>query len=80
MMLTHDLKLGDAKTEEYRDYFWGAWDPYRVKLAVGRDLILNPPQAGKPLNTFGYPYAEVDGKTIDWLDPASFSYSIIYKK
>lgn len=80
MMLKHDLKLEDAKTKEYRDYFWGAWDAYRVKLAVGRDLILNPPQAGKPLNTFGYPYAEVAGKTLDWLDPASFSYSIIYTK
>lgn len=80
MMLKHDLKLADAKTKEYRDYFWGAWDPYRVKLAVGRDLVLNPAQAGKPLNTFGYPYAEVDGKALDWLNPDSFSYTITYKK
>jgi transglutaminase-like putative cysteine protease len=78
MMLTQNLKLDDQKTKEYREYFWGAWDAYRVKLAVGRDVVLNPPQAGKPLNTFGYPYAEVGGKPLDWLEPASFKYTITY--
>ena len=80
MMLKHDLELTDAKTEEYRDYFWGAWDPYRVKLAVGRDLTLNPAQQGAPINTFGYPYAEVGGKTLNWLDPAKFKYTITYRR
>lgn len=80
MMLKHDLKLGDKKTKEYREYFWGAWDPYRVKLAMGRDMELTPKQAGAPLNTFGYPYAEIDGKVVDWLDPAKFKYTITYTK
>ena len=80
MMLTQKLALEDQKTKEYREYFWGAWDAYRVKLAVGRDLQLNPPQAGQPLNTFGYPYAEIGGKVIDWLEPATFKYTISYRK
>lgn len=80
MMLKHDLKPEDKKTKEYREYYWGAWDQYRVKLAVGRDLILTPPQKGEPLNTFGYPYAEVGGQALDWLDPATFKYSITYTK
>lgn len=80
MMLKHDLKLGDKKTKEYRDYFWGAWDQYRVKLAVGRDIVLTPAQEGAPVNTFGYPYAEVGGKALDWLDPATFKYTITYRK
>lgn len=80
MMLTHNLQLADAKTKEYRDYYWGAWDAYRVKLATGRDIILNPAQSGEPLNTFGYPYAEVGGKALDWLDPATFKYTITYRK
>lgn len=80
MMLKEDLKQGDKKTKEYRDYFWGGWDAYRVKLAVGRDIILNPPQQGQPLNTFGYPYAEIGNKPLDWLDPQSFSYVITYRK
>jgi len=80
MMLKYNLTLEDPKTKEYRDYFWGGWDAYRVKLAVGRDLILNPPQQGQPLNTFGYPYAELDGHPLDWLDPESFSYAITYNR
>lgn len=78
MMLKHNLKLDDPETVQYRKYFWGAWDPYRVQLSIGRDLMLNPPQEGVPLNDFGYPYAEVGNKTLDWLDPATFSYKITY--
>ncbi|HEX5773762.1 MAG TPA: transglutaminase-like domain-containing protein, partial [Geomobilimonas sp.] len=79
-MLTEKLELKDPKTTEYRLYFWGGIDPYRVKLAVGRDLILNPPQAGAPLNTFGYPYAEVGGKPLDFYEPKSFVYRISYRE
>ena len=79
-MLVEKLELKDAKTEGYRKYFWGGIDAYRVKIASGRDLILNPPQAGAPLNTFGYPYAEVGGKVIDWYEPKSFSYRILFRE
>jgi len=78
MMLKHKLEIGDARTKEYRDYFWGGWDQYRVKLAVGRDLKLNPPQHGAPLNTFGYPYAQIGATTLDWLDPEAFKYTLTY--
>ncbi|GBE12586.1 transglutaminase-like superfamily protein [bacterium BMS3Bbin14] len=80
MMLKEKLKPGDARTKAYRKYFWGAWDPYRVKLAVGRDLVLNPPQHGAPLNTFGYPYAQIGTKTLDWLDPDTFKYKFTYRQ
>ena len=79
-MLVEKLQLSDAKTREYREYFWGGIDPYRFKVASGRDLVLNPPQAGPPLNTFGYPYAEVGGRAIDFYEPKSFSYRILYKE
>ncbi len=77
-MLTENLKLEDAKTAEYRDYFWGGIDPYRVKLSVGRDLTLNPQQPGGSVNYLMYPFAHVGGKILDWLDPMTFKYSIIY--
>ncbi len=80
MMLKQNLKSGDAKTLAYRKYFWGAWDAYRVQLARGRDLILTPQQAAGPLNTFGYPYAEIDGKPLDFYQPKNFSYKITYHK
>lgn len=79
-MLVEKLELKDAKTREYRDYFWGGIDPYRFKLASGRDLVLNPPQAGAPLNTFGYPYAEVGGEVLNWYEPKSFGYRISFKE
>lgn len=50
------------KHQEKRGYFFGAHDANRVQLTEGRDLTLNPPQAGAPLNYFVYPYVEVDGK------------------
>lgn len=48
------------KHQELRDYYFGAHDPNRVQFTVGRDIKLNPPQSGKPLNYFVYPYVESD--------------------
>ncbi len=79
-MLKEKLTLSDTKTKQYQDYFWGGWDQYRVKLAMGRDLQLNPPQHGPALNTFGYPFAQVGERTLNWLDPKSFGYTITFDK
>lgn len=49
---------------ERRDYYFGALDENRVQFTVGRDLQLNPHQAGGLLNFFIYPYAEIDGKKV----------------
>ena len=49
------------KHQEKRDYFFGSHDVNRMQFSMGRDLRLNPPQEGKPLNYFVYPYVEVDG-------------------
>ncbi len=79
-ILKGNLTPVDPKTIAYRHYFWGGWDAYRVQLAMGRDITLTPPQAAGPLNTFGYPYAEIDGKPLDFYQPKSFSYKITYHK
>lgn len=79
-MLVEKLDLNDAKTRAYRDYFWGGIDAYRVVIARGRDLVLNPPQKGAPLNTFGYPYAEIGGNPLDFYDPKTFVYTITYRE
>jgi transglutaminase-like putative cysteine protease len=50
------------KHQDKRDYFFGAHDVNRVQFTMGRDLTLNPKQAGAPLNYFIYPYVEVAGK------------------
>ncbi len=77
-MLREKLELTSSETEKYRDYFWGGLDPFRVQLGEGRDLVLNPPQHGEPVNYLMYPFAQVGEETLDWLDPAAFSYSISY--
>jgi len=40
-------------------------DENRIAVGTGRDLVLNPPQAGEPLNYFMYPYAEADGRPLN---------------
>jgi hypothetical protein len=50
------------KDPSRREYFFGAYDANRVKFTAGRDIVLNPKQAGEPLNYFVYPYVEIDGK------------------
>ena len=79
-MLVENITLADPKTQEAREYFWGAWDPYRVKFSVGRDVRLNPAQAGPLLNNFGYPFAQIGDTTLDWYKPEQFAYRIIYRQ
>lgn len=73
-ILEQKLTLEQAKP--LREYFWGAVDENRIAYGMGRDLILNPPQNGKPLIYFMYPYAEADGKT---LNEDLFGFNIGYK-
>ncbi|MCP3874326.1 MAG: transglutaminase domain-containing protein [Desulfobacteraceae bacterium] len=80
MMLKEKLELSDKKTQTYRDYFWGGLDPYRIKLGQGKDIVLNPRQHGEPINYLMYPYAQIGKKTVDWLDPENFKYTITYQQ
>src|SRR3989338_7324944 len=65
-MLVDKLDLKGAKDKI--DYYFGAVDEYRVALARGgRGYFLNPRQNDGPLNYFMYPYAEVNGKSLEWL-------------
>jgi transglutaminase-like putative cysteine protease len=78
VMLVKKLNLEEAKP--YREYFFGAVDEYRIVLERGgRGILFNPPQKGGPLNYFMYPYAEVDGKPLDYFDPGSFSYTVSFR-
>lgn len=80
LMLKEKLNSYDPKAIEYRNYFWGGIDPFRVQLSRGRDLILNPLQKGQPVNYLMYPFAQVGGQTLDWLDPETFKYRITYRE
>ncbi|MDO8463905.1 MAG: transglutaminase-like domain-containing protein [Gallionella sp.] len=65
-MLMEKLELKDA--QKTIDYYFGAVDEYRVAFGRGgRAYYLNPRQNDGPLNYFMYPYAEVNGKSLEWL-------------
>ena len=50
------------KHPELADYYFGARDPNRFLISVGRDVQLVPRQQGDPVNIFFAPYVEVDGQ------------------
>lgn len=50
------------KDKSKYEYYFGTIGEDRLELSQGRDIILEPPQAGEPLNYFVYPYVEVDGR------------------
>ncbi len=79
-MLKQKLTLDDPTVDKLRDYFWGRVDPYRIRLSEGRDLQLNPPQQGPAINYLMYPFAQIGGDTLDWLDSEKFAYKIIWNK
>lgn len=59
----HPVDASEADKDPTRkDYFFGTLCCNRVAFTRGRDIVLEPPQHGEPLNFFVYPYVEVDGK------------------
>lgn len=78
MMLVHKLELKDAG--KWRKFFWGGDDLFRIVLEKNsRGVVFEPPQEGNPLNYFMYPFAQVDGKTLNYFDAKGFSYTVTYK-
>jgi len=78
LMLTEKLDLKTAS--DYREFYFGNVDSFRVVLEKGgRGINFKPRQQAGPLNYFMYPYAEVDGEARDYLEPESFSYSVSFE-
>ena len=79
-VLKNNWTKEQEETKEKQEYYWGNLDAERIILSDGRDLKLNPAQAGEVLNDFGYPYAEVDGQKLDNYTPDQFVYSYSFVK
>ncbi len=62
-----DISEAD-KRPALTDYFFGRLDARRVHFTTGRDLVLEPPQDGPPVNFLIYPYVEVDGQVHTAID------------
>ena len=81
-MLANKLELKDAETKKYRDYYFGAVDEYRVALSRGgKGRVLSPAQKDAPLPYFMYPYAEIDGKGVEFIAAQKeLKYKISFKE
>jgi len=80
MMLLENLDLEAA--DGYQEYFFGAVDESRIVLGKGgRGHYLEPRQKDGPINYFMYPYAEVNGKALEWLAAQKeLKYQITFKE
>jgi len=58
------IDASEAKKTGRIEAYFGSIPNNRVQFTTGRDLTLEPPQQGPPLNYFIYPYAEADGKPV----------------
>lgn len=66
-----DISEADKDPSRAEALFGGLTDN-RVTLSAGRDLVLDPPQAGEPVNFFAAPYAEVDGRPFEAVSKTTF--------
>lgn len=58
----HPVDASEAdKDPSKTDYYFGTICANRVAFSRGRDIVLEPPQNGTPVNFLVYPYVEVDG-------------------
>lgn len=69
------VDISEADKDPSRaDFLFGGHTDNRVTVSLGRDLVLEPAQAGEPLNYFVQPYAEANGmpatvsKVAYWID------------
>lgn len=67
------LDASESKKKGEKYYYFKKLGQDRILFSVGRDLILNPPQKGEPINYFFSPYAEVDGKKMEKIN-ATYSF------
>ena len=79
IMLVDKLDLKGA--QDKIGYYFGGVEQYRIALARGgRGYYLSPRQNDGPLNYFMYPYAEINGKSVDWLaGQADLKYRVMFK-
>lgn len=82
-MFAEKLELNSEKAKKYRDYYFGAVDEYRIVLTRGtKGYNLTPQQKGGMIPYgFIYPYAEIDGKPVEWLAAQKeLKYKITFKE
>jgi transglutaminase-like putative cysteine protease len=79
--LIHDQKPSETQVRAFKEYYFGNADENMIVYGAGREIVLNPPQSGKPLSYFVFPYAEADDKMLnDDLAGMNLRYKIGFKE
>ena len=65
-------KVSDA--QKWSDFFWGG--DSLLRIALNRDTR-ETKLGSSTLTYFMYPYAEIDGKVVDWYSPKTFEFKVI---
>ncbi len=73
-------KLPLAQVAAERAYFFGAVDAYRIVLHRGGRGVTFAEGNRSKVSYFMYPYAEVDGRPLDYCRPKTFTYEIRFKE
>src|SRR5690625_123510 len=74
MRLAENKKHDDPAVQAVNEDLFGNWEMNWVGFNCGRDFVLAPTPEQKPLNNYGYPYAEAGGDPLNYYDFANFSY------
>ena len=78
LMLNENLEIDDEQTIKARDYYFGIQSETYIDISMGRDVTLNPKQDNDPLNYFMYPYAEVNGESLDYISQEYLKYIVSF--
>ena len=80
-MLGENLEdVDDPSAQKWASFFWGGDNLLRIALNRDtRETVLSEATAKTPLTYFMYPYAEIDGKAIDWFSPKTFEFKVSLK-
>lgn len=76
LVLKEGIDKNSPRTHELADKFFGFWENNWMALNHARDFDLYPANTQGSLDSFGYPYGEVDGEYLDPFDPSAYRYTI----
>ncbi|WP_295056057.1 transglutaminase-like domain-containing protein [Sulfuricurvum sp.] len=76
LVLKEGIEKNSPRAMELANKFFGFWENNWMALNHARDFDLYPANTQGSLDSFGYPYGEVDGEYLDPFEPKSYRYTI----
>jgi len=80
LVFKEGIEKTSPRARALADKFFGFWENNWMAFNHARDFDLYPANSQGSLDSFGYPYAEVDGEYLDPFSPSSYRYSIRSQK